>query len=94
MAEAEDRYLVVSWGRLMKDHRLDPENVNVVRKWVDGEQLLKDPAVFLGRRDTWRRGWEPKVMAQVPATYIIVVLLAGQVEIYAARQLFASQLLL
>jgi hypothetical protein len=94
MAEAKDRYLLVSWGRLMKDQRCDPENMNVVHKWVDGEQLLKDPGVSLGRRDTWRRGWEPKVIIQVPATYIIVVLLAVQVEIYAVHQLLASQLLL
>ena len=69
MAAARDRYLLVSWGRSMRDHRVDPAFVKVVdeNKWVNGELLVKDPAVDLGRRNTSLRGWDDECMIAVPA---------------------------
>lgn len=70
MSEAEHRFLVVSWGRLMKDGRLNPETVMVVPPAfvVDAEQLSKDPAVELGKRNHSQRGWDDDCMVHVPAT--------------------------
>ena len=66
MAAAKDRYLLISWGRLMKDCRVDPAAAKIKLDWVDGEKLVKDPGVELGRRDVSLRGWDDRCMIAVP----------------------------
>ena len=95
MADAHNRYLLISWGREMQDARLNPEAANIVppQSWVDEEVLLQDPGnTMMGRRNHDLRGWDDSSMAQVSTTDLTLKLLVLRVSDSAACQLCTAQM--